>query len=178
MESISTILIEQWYIIYLYMLMCIVHMWIFPYICICVYTCIWPVYNVSWPSFIMRKYIRGCKVRFYHAQYIPWNIKPLKTYMASKACHPNECFDTTLCYDGIFPVTRPFLFLAHYPNVLLLCYARVSSPPARVPGKCRCQTQSNEPHECLAIVLCNHAPAVTSVRGRYRCQKRKESKSN
>ena len=89
----------------------------------------------------MRKYIRGCKVRFYHAQYIPWNKKPLKTYMASKACHPNECFDTTPC-NGIFPVTRPFLFLAHYPNVLLLCYARVSSPPARVPGKCRCQTQS------------------------------------
>ena len=132
MQSISTILIEQWYIIYLYMLMCIVHMWIFSihmHMRMFVHmTCIW---CYSWPSFIMMKYSRGCKVKFYHAQYIPWNIKPLKTYMASKARHPNECFDTILC-NGIFPVTRPFLFFAHYPNVLLLCYARVSSPPARV----------------------------------------------
>ena len=35
---------------------------------------------------------------------------------------------------------------------------------------------SNEPHECFAIVLCNHAPAVTGVRGWYRCQKKKEIK--
>ena len=89
----------------------------------------------------MRKYIRGCKVRFYHAQYIPWNIKPLKTFMASKACHPNECL-ILHCVMVFFLSPGVFLFLAHYPNALLLCHARVSLPPARVPGKCRCQTQS------------------------------------
>ena len=31
--------------------------------------------------------------------------------MASKACHPNECFDTILC-NGIFPVTRPFFIFS------------------------------------------------------------------
>ena len=36
---------------------------------------------------------------------------------------------------------------------------------------------SNEPHECFAIVLCNHAPAVTVSEAGTGARK-KESKSN
>ena len=137
----------------------------------------------------MRKYIRGCKVRFYHAQYIPCNRKPLKTYMASKACHPNECFDTTPC-NGIFPVTRPFFIFSALSEcfAIVLCKSvfatRQGSWQMQVSDTIMDQSSmillgpatwpwSNEPHECFAIVLCNHAPAVTGVRGRHRCQKKR-----